>query len=97
MSVGVRERKTLGFIGIENGNVEGIKDMMEIDQVIKQKIEEVETANTGGANATRYGITIGIHSPARTGKSLTAVMLAVWYATRLKDIKGIQFKAAKKT
>jgi hypothetical protein len=37
----------------------------------------------------RYGFTIGIHSPARTGKTLTSVMIALSILIRWKMIKGI--------
>lgn len=37
----------------------------------------------------RYGVTIGIHSGARTGKTLTAVMLTLWYLENISDIKGV--------
>lgn len=38
---------------------------------------------------TQYGITIGIHGKHRTGKTLTAIMLIVYYLLRRKNIKGV--------
>lgn len=36
-----------------------------------------------------YGRTIGIHSPARTGKTLLAVFLIIYYLERLDYLKGV--------
>jgi hypothetical protein len=41
------------------------------------------------ADESQYGRTIGIHSSARTGKTLTMVMLIIYYLTKLPYIKGV--------
>lgn len=40
-------------------------------------------------NERGYGRTIGIHSPARTGKTLLAVFLVIYYLERLDYLKGV--------
>ena len=37
----------------------------------------------------QYGITISIHNKHRTGKTLTALMLIVWYLLHRKHVKGV--------
>ena len=56
--------------------------------IIKEKIEGFRDAKFED-DKDRYGITIGIHSPARTGKTLTAVTLSVWWLLDNPFIKGI--------
>ncbi len=41
------------------------------------------------SNKRAYGVTIGIHAPHRTGKTLTAVALCIYYLFNLSYIKGI--------
>lgn len=55
---------------------------------IKDKIEGFRDAKFED-DKDRYGITIGIHSPARTGKTLTAVTLGVWWLLDNPFIQGI--------
>lgn len=59
-----------------------------LNSVLQEKIDEVSEAKSH-SGVKRYGITIGIHNGARTGKTLTSVMLALWYAMNIPEIQGI--------
>jgi hypothetical protein len=56
-----------------------------IDNYIKESI----TDNGRKVEENQYGRTIGIHAPARTGKTLTAIVLIIYYMTKLSYIKGV--------
>lgn len=59
-----------------------------MSKVLDEQINRVKTAKYGDYEK-RYGVTIGIHNGARTGKTLTAVMLSLYYMLKIKSLKGI--------
>lgn len=63
---------------------------INIDEIntLKEKINYYRDKKFND-DKSRYGITIGIHAPARKGKTLTSVALATWYLIDNPYIKGI--------